>query len=224
MAYNLEQVRDRVINGKLDDPTYDAEIVDQFINDAQREIFNTHELPFMEKVFDGQLPAGGVTFEFPDDFQTTQSLKLTSPDGATRNITGLYMKFNDFNRSYTVPENNEAGAPTQWTMHNNKIYLSRPTDQSYILQLWYLKTPDLLEDDADVPEVPEEFSEALVLGAYYRVLERNEDFDLAAFIKNGDYTTQTDLMVQRLGKRQTGKPMTMGQPLRSGGARRKGRV
>lgn len=81
------------------------------------------------------------------------------------------------------------------------------------MDIFYLKRPDELEDDADVPEIPEEFQEALVLGAFKRVLERNEDYDLAAVIGN-QYNDQLDRMVNRYGFRMTGGPVIMKQPNR----------
>lgn len=220
MAYDLSHIRNRVINDKLDDPTYDSGVVDNFINDTQREIFNSAELPFTEKVFSGQVPVDEYIFQFPLDYQVAQALVITDPQDQKRDIMKYYMGFREFNRAYPVPSQNDSGVPLAWTSHGNKMYFSRPTDQQYQLDLSYNKSPIKLEADADVPEVPEAFEEALVLGAYWRVLERNEDFDLAAFIRNGDYQDQLDLMAQRLGKRQSGKPNRMGQPLRGAVGRR----
>ncbi len=50
MAYILAGIRSRVQLDKLDDEEYDASIIDNFINDTQRDIFNECELPFMEKI------------------------------------------------------------------------------------------------------------------------------------------------------------------------------
>lgn len=218
--YTLAYVRNRVLDDKLDDTGYDPDIVDRFINDTQRSIFNTYELPFMEKVFRGTLPVDASIFTFPVDYQMQQSLVIVSPEGQIRDISNNYVDFREFNRIYPVPDNNDAGMPSIWTIHGGRLYLDRKTDQEYTLSLYYLKTPAILEDDGDVPEIPIEFEEVLVLGAYYRVLQRNEDFDQAAFVKNGDYTDELDKMVARLGKRQTGRPQVMGQPLRTQRARR----
>ena len=62
-----------------------------------------------------------------------------------------------------------------------------------------------------------------MLGGYIRVLERNEDFDLAAFYKNGDYADELSKLETRYGRRQQGKATTIGQPLRTGRTRRNGR-
>jgi len=215
MAYTLATVRDAVRDIKLDDPEYEASVVDRFINDAQREIFNSYELPFSEKVFTGTLPSGDYIFDFPDDYQLSQSLKIVDPEANIRTLNDYYLPFRQFNEQFPFPSTRDVGTPTYWTTHSNKLYFSQPTDQVYQLSTWYIKTPTLLEDDLDVPEVPEEFSEALILGATMRVQKRNEDYDLAAAL-NQDYIAQTDLMQMRLGKRQTGTPTVMGQPQRAG--------
>lgn len=214
MAYNLASVRDRIRDAKLDDPGYEASIIDGFINDAQREIFNSYELPFMEKSFTGTLPSGEFIFSFPDDYQLSQSLKIVDPEKNIRSLNDDYLRFRAFNEQFPFPEVEEPGPPMYWTTYGNKLYLHRPTDQEYQLNTFYIKKPDELTDDAHVPEIPEEFQEALVLGAFKRVYQRNEDYDLAAAI-NQEYVLQTDLMAQRLGKRQGATPMVMGQPLRS---------
>lgn len=214
MAYTLADLRNRVLDDKLDDTTFDPDIVDRFINDTQNEIFNTYELPFQEKVFAGVLPAGAYIFTFPSDYQQAQSLVITGPTGNVRDLSESYLDFRQFNKAYPTPGFYTAGVPTMWTIYGNKMYMNKPTDQQYNLTMFYLKRPDQLEADGDVPEIPEEFAEVLVLGAYYRVLARNENFDQASFIENGDYTKQVDLMVGRLGKRQSASPTTMAVPNR----------
>lgn len=223
MAYTLAGLRQRVLEDKLDDTDFEADIVDRFLNDAQRSIFNQYELPFMEKTFAGTLPDGGYVFTFPADYQLVQSLKLVDPTDDKQDITKYYMKFRDFNEAYPIPTENTEAKPSIWTLHGNRLYFSQPTDQIYTLELYYIKKPDLLEDDGDVPELPSEFEELLVLGAYIRVLERNEDFDLAAYYKNGPYTEELDKLTARYGKRLLGGPSVMGQPLRQLRGRRNGR-
>lgn len=221
MAYTLATLRNRVLDDKLDDTSFDPNIVDRFLNDAQRAVFNTYELPFMEKVFVGLLPSGGTIYTFPDDYQIEQSMVLTDPSSVRRDLTDNYVDFRTFNSQYYLPTAGTPGTPSVWTIHGNKMYIDKPTDQNYTLTLFYLKSPDTMENDNDVPEIPEAFSEVLVLGAYYRILQRNEDFDLALSIKNGDYTDELEKMVERLGKRQTGKAMSMANPTRVARSRRR---
>lgn len=222
MAYTLASIRNRVLDDKLDDTEFDPEIVDRFINDTQRSLFNTYELPFMEKTFTGVMIAGEHIFELPVDYQVENALILTTAD-KVRDLTRHYVDFRDFIMSYPNVEALEAAPPSIWTSYGNKIYFSRPLDEEHQVQLWYLKKPILLSADGDVPELPEEFEELLVLGAYIRVLERNEDLDLALYYKNGDYQDELDKLESRLGRRQTGTPTTMGQPMRVSRGRRSGR-
>lgn len=211
MSYNLSSIRNQVIDDKLDDTSFDPSVVDRFINATQRDIFNTYELPFQEKVFSGALPISERIFEFPDDLQVMQAVVITAPDGTQKDITKAYMPYKDFIRSYPTPANNVPSSVVAWTSYAGRMYTGAPIDQSYTMDTFYLKTPDELEDDSDVPEVPEEFQEVLVLGAYKRVLERNEDFDLAAVVDT-QYGRQLDKMVSRYGFRITGQPVIMRQP------------
>lgn len=181
MEYNLLGIRNQVINDKLDDPMFEADVVDRFINTAQRWIFNQFELPFTEGRFSGVIAAGQTVFEFPKDVQVPQSLVLTTAD-EQKDISDDYVLFRQFFQAFPKPESNSPGTPTYWTSHAGKLYLSQPTDKAYQLDTFYIKKPTLLTDDADVPEVPEEFQELLILGAYSRVLKRNEDWDMAAIV------------------------------------------
>jgi len=202
------------MNDKLDDTSYDTSIIDRFINDTQREIFNTYELPFQEKVFAGSLPSGAYIFTLPSDYQMTQSMVLTN-EGFRKDLSHQYVDFRDFNAWYPTPSEYVAGPPDVWTLYGNQLYFTRPTDDAYTISLFYLKTAKELTGDTDVPEIPEAWGEILVLGAYYRVLERNEDFDQAAFIRDGDYADMVDLMVARLSQRQSASPSTIRQTMRS---------
>lgn len=215
MAYTLATIRNRVYTDKLDDTSIASGTIDNFINDTQREIFNTYELPFQEKVFLGNLPPGASIYTLPTDHQTTQSMVLTNANQRL-DLTRNYVDFRDFNYSYPTPDQYTAGAPSLWTLYGNQLYFSRPTDTTYTISLFYLKTAKTLSGDTDVPEIPEEFSELLVLGAYIRALEFNENFDQAAFVRGQDFNPLLDLMVARLSERQTGKPSVIRQTHRGG--------
>lgn len=209
--YNLASIRNQVLVDKLDDTDYDPSVIDNFINATQREIFNTYELEFQEKVFSGSIPAGARTFTFPEDLQAFQSLVITGPNGAQQNIMNKYIQFKDFNKLFPTPDNNPAGPITAWTSYAGTMITSAPVDEPYIMTTFYIKKPDILSDDTDVPEIPEEFQEILVLGAYKRVLQRNEDFDYAAVVNN-EYQGQLELMVNRYGFRMADMPIRMKRP------------
>lgn len=211
MEYTLAYLRERVLEDKLDDDSFDPVIVDRFLNDAQRAIYNSVELPFMEKVFAGTISASQYIFTFPDDYKKSQSLILTAPEGQQRNLTNFYLGFRDFNNRFPDPSQNGVSPPTLWTLHADKLYFSAPTDQQYTMTMYYIKRPEKMVEDEDVPSVPEDFEELLLLGAHYRILQRNEDFDLAGAVK-AEYLEEYDKLIPSYGTRQTGKPTIMGRP------------
>lgn len=196
MDYNLAGLRQRVRIDKLDDEEFDGSVIDNFINDTQREIFNQYELPFQEKIFQGAIPAGSTMVQLPSDLAQLQSQTLTDVPGFSK----MKHKWRDFFEIYPDNTAEAAGAPCAWTLYAGNVILNAPVDQEYTLTLYYIRKPILLTQDSHVPEIPEEFSELLVLGAYIRVLKRNEDFDQADYVET-EYNKQLDLLVSRYGFR-----------------------
>ena len=204
MEYNLAGIRQRVLVDKLDDDEFDPQVVDNFINDTQRDIFNQFELPFQEKIFSGTIPAGSTIFQLPSDVAQIQSQTLS---GVSR-FANLNMPWREFFMAYPDAANETPAAPSRWTLYAGNVILNAPTDQEYTMTLFYIRKPKVLVENSDVPEIPEEFSELLVLGAYRRILERNEDFDLAATV-NGQYQSILTQLVSRYGFRQSNGPIKM---------------
>ena len=208
MEYNLASLRQRVLVDKLDDDEFDGGIVDRFINDTQRDIFNQYELTFQEKIFAGTLPSTSLMFSLPTDIAQLQSAVVTAPDDNIVDIMSKYIDFRTFNKLFPKPSINEAGDIQYWSLYSGNMMLSRATDVDYELTIFYTKTPKTLTLAADVPEIPEEFSELLVLGAYIRCLERNEDFDLANYIRS-EYNNLLDMLVAKYGFRKANGPIKM---------------
>lgn len=208
MSYTLAGVRNRVIIDKLDDEDFDPQVVDNFINDAQRDIFSEYTLPFTEKIFTGNLPAGATMFQLPSDVSSLQAFLVTDGEGRSRDIMNYFMSFSEFNGIYPVPSVNEAGYIHRWTMYGGKMIVSRPVPADYDMTLYYNKVPATLTDDVQVPELPEEFEEALVLGAFYRVQLREGDSDEALLTK-AEYQRKLEQMVSRYGFRMNAGPIKM---------------
>jgi hypothetical protein len=204
MEYNLAALRQRVLVDKLDDEEFDSGVVDRFINDTQRNIFNQYELPFMEKIFQGTIPAGVTMFKFPDDVALIQSHSVL---GVPR-FSDRRMDFRSFFQKHNDIANSPASTVLNWTLYAGNMLLSAPTDQEYTMSLFYIKKPTTLTVDTQVPDLPEEFSELLVLGAYLRILKRNEDFDLAKEVEK-EYNDQLMLLVNRYGFREANGPIKM---------------
>lgn len=205
MEYNLAALRKRIAIDRLDDEDFEPDLIDRFINDAQRDIFNKFELPFQEKIFSGQLPVGVNMFQLPSDVASVQSRVVTSPDGSQRTIDNGYMRFKDFNRNFPTPANNQPGPINYWTLYANSMITSCPTDQEYTLDLYYLRKPKTLVEGTDVPEIPEEFAELLIMGALKRIYFREGDEDELTWA-NAEYTRLETLLTNRYGSRQKNGP------------------
>lgn len=208
MEYNLAGLRNRVIVDKLDDDEFDTNVVDNFLNDTQRDIFNQYELPFQESIFRGTIPVDSLIFGMPSDVALPLSYIITGPDGYQKNLHDSFHDFRTFNRLFPTPANNTPGIISNWTLFGGNILTSAPTDTEYTMTVFYIKKPTLLLEDGDVPELPEEFSELLILGALYRIQKRNEDYDQAA-VTEGEYKNQLNLLVSRYGFRQADGPIKM---------------
>lgn len=204
MEYNLAGIRNRVLVDKLDDDEFDSDIVDNFINDTQRNIFNQFELPFQEKIFQGVIPAGSTMFQLPSDVAQIQSRTLSGVSG----FGNMKMEWRTFFKAHPDSGAQTPSSPGQWTQYAGNIIFSAPTDKDYTMTLFYIRKPLTLLENADVPEIPEEFSELLVLGAFKRILQRNEDFDLAREV-DGEYQNQLLLLVNRYGERDSDGPIKM---------------
>jgi len=136
-------------------------------------------------------------FQSPTDLAQLQSQTMVDVPG----FSNYKMKWRDFFQTYPDNVNSTPGAPSSWTLYANNFIFDKPTDKDYVFTMFYIRKAKLLEGDTDVPEVPEDFAELLVLGAYIRVLKRNEDFDQAAFVQT-DYDRLLDLLVARYGFRE----------------------
>lgn len=208
MAYNLGTVRTRV-EQKLDDESFGTTKLNQFINDGQRDILNTRRFTFMETEGTPTTTASSSTLSnYPTDVQTPLSLRIVSPINYATLLT--YVEYEDFDES--IPNQALAGdnIPQYWRIFNGSIEVYPTADDTYTLKLKYIKNPTELVDDSDVPEIPESFGEILVLAAYKRALEHNDDYDQAQLIQQ-QIDVQIDTMDERY-KRQKGVPHIMRQP------------
>ena len=111
MDYNLASLRNRVLVDKLDDDEFEPKIIDNFINDTQRDIFNQYELPFQEKIFQGTIPAGSTIFKLPTDVAQLQSQNMLG----VRNWQNQQMDWRSFIRAYPDTANEEPAEPGAWT-------------------------------------------------------------------------------------------------------------
>lgn len=199
MDYTLQAIVRRVQTDKLDDDEFDTGVITRFINDTQRDIFNNYELSFQEKIFAGTLPATSTMFSVPTDLALLQRAVLSNGTNV-QDISSKYMPWREFVQRYPDPSANPAGDVSNWTSYAGNIILNCPQEDEQTLTMYYIRKPITLVTGTQVPEIPEEFSELLVLGAYIRCLKFNEDNDQAAY-HEVEYNKMLDLLVTRYGAR-----------------------
>jgi len=76
------------------------------------------------------------------------------------------------------------------------------------LTLRYFKKPTPLSSDDDVPELPSNFEELLIVGAAYRVLQVKDNYDQAAILQN-KYDEILQKLVMKYSQPQVGTPTRM---------------
>lgn len=135
------------------------------------------------------------------DFQAAIDLRITSPNNLAKIIP--YFDYRQFDRTYPDPSSAEDGTPILWYTFGGEIRVYPAPDQAYTFELNYIKKPTALTLTGDVPDVPAEFEELMVLGMYKRALEHEDNFDQAQVIQS-QFDDLLEKMVLRLSQRQIG--------------------
>lgn len=103
---------------------------------------------------------------------------------------------------------NPQGVPNFWYYYAETIRVYPEPDAGYDLTLRYYKKPTLLSSATDVPDVPSEFEELLVLGAAYRVFQVIDNYDQAAVLQN-KFDELLQKLVVKSSQPQVGAPTIM---------------
>ena len=130
--------------------------------------------PYTLTVSNADITAGAG---LPATFDRAISVRLTTADYEKEL---RYVEYRDLLKRHPDLATADTGTPTMWYKFANTIKVFPEPDIAYTLSLDYYKTPTELSDDADVPEIPSLYEELLVIGAYLRALEHDDDYDEAA--------------------------------------------
>ena len=207
MAYNLQSIRNQVKN-RISDQNFSTAMINQFINDEQREVLNYYDLPFNRTSATLTLTTGTNTVALPSNCQKIKNLEITAPAGYDNNLDPFYLEYNRFAEAFRPVQYYSANQPSWWTVYNTSIIFMSNADNTYTLQIDYINKPLELSGETDVPVIPEEFQEILVLGAMVRCLEANDDNDIAAY-QNGKKNLLVQAMLKRYAPQQTAKTPIM---------------
>ncbi len=202
MAYTTGALITKVQN-KLDDTGFSSTKITDFLNDTQREIFNSRLFRFMETSTTFTSVAGQTLLgSLPSNFQIAIDLMITSPLNYLAKL-----EYVDFKVIDAIPAVISNTIPTYWYEYGGSIYVyPAPIDSSLTFTLRYYKTPTELVSSSDVPSVPEEFQELLVLGATKRALQHNDSYDQAGVLQINEFDPMLDQMTRRFGPRKQDGP------------------
>jgi len=207
MAYTANDIISRV-QARLKDASVSNTNILQFINDVNREICNRYQLDFMQASTTFNTVAGTDSYSLTSiaaDLQQLYSLRVTSPDNAE--IYLQPMTADEFDMYIQDPTSQTQGSPTKYYLRNNTVYLTPTPDAIYTVAVRYIKLPTTLTSSSQ-PDIPEEFNEIVVLGALYRAMQTNDNYDQALIIKN-QMDTQVVDMLKRLRMQPAGSTRVM---------------
>lgn len=202
MAYTLGAITTRV-QQRVRDTGFSSSEIQSYINDTQRDIFNEYRLPFMEdsQTYTATVGVTDITNGSGLPTNYVQALDLLNANGKL--IPNVDVRELDQNI-----EEGTSDSPICWYLYENTINVYPAPTTAYGLTLRYYKKPTELTADANVPEVPSEFEEILVVGAAYRVMQVKDNYDQAGILQN-KYDELLDKLVQRYSQAQVGKPTVM---------------
>jgi len=202
--YNLSGLISR-IKVRLDDQEYPDETITEFLNDALFDALGEAHYQFLERVYKAATQAPGV-LPLPRDFQTAISLTAKNE----KSVWPMrYMAYDDF-----FDHEKESGVKNyRFTVFGGQLLYNVPNIEGeeyedgearfYELALYYLAKPLPLSQSTDVPVIPYEFGEILVMGALARAERLRDNFDYAAIYEN-KYDELVTNMKLRYCPRQAG--------------------
>lgn len=185
------------IKKRLKDPEFDDEILIGYVNDAQNEVLGESPYMFLEKIDDFlDIPMGEL--DLPRDYQTTRTIT------AIKDHVGHTIDYVAPIAYFEAKTQKHPGINYKYTIFGNRLYYTVPRDNNpkpFKIRHLYLAKPRELVRDTDKPNLPDEYSEILVLGALMRAEEDRDNYDFAA-IHERRYEQLVENMKLRYGPRQ----------------------
>lgn len=211
MAYQLSDLVTKV-QQRVKDTGYSSTEIKNYINDAQRDVFNEYRLPFMQTTQGYTLDTSTSDITngagLPSNFVQAIKLVLTTAGRESEipfaDYKELIERYGDLDDT-TV---NAANVPSWAYKYGTTIRVFPKPNSAYTVTLYYFKEPTALSADADVPEIPSEFEEILVVGAASRVLQVKDNYDQATVLEN-KFMELLDKLVNRYSKTQAGRAHVM---------------
>ena len=211
MAYQLSDLITKVQRRVRDTGYSSSEIID-YLNDTQNDIFNEYRLPFMQTYVDYVLFANVADITngsgLLSDYVQAVDLQITTTG---KEYQLMYKSYEEIFSQYPDPDDQTAypsTTPKYWYFYDETIKVFPTSSVDIDVRLHYSKKPTELTQATDVPSVPSQFSELLVVGAAYRVLQVKDNYDQAGILQN-KYDELLQKLVVKYSVPQTGKAISM---------------
>lgn len=190
------------IKDELQDESYSESRIIRYINQAYFEVFGEVPYSFFEKTYKYETIDSGE-LQVPRDFQSVIRL-VVEKDKMKMPLT--YVAPREYFAEY------DGMKVYQYTVIGNQIHFHLPDDfncddddlvpdEFYTVKLYYEAKPVALAESTDVPLIPSEYGEILVLGALARAERRRGNYDFAQIYENRENELITN-MAMRYGPRQ----------------------
>lgn len=201
MAYTFLALKNKLAT-QIGDPNLDSTVTGDALNYTEQEIFSKFDLTLNSDQHTNAVASGAnvLTSSLPSDFQRVSSLYVTAPTGLSEDLTDFFVPVKDFRRLFPLPSIRGDSSLREWTYWTSVEFANNALTD-YTVKIDYIKTMPLLEDDADVPSIPQSFEELLMLGAKIRIYEQKEDFDYANQFANR-YADALESFITRYSTRQ----------------------
>ena len=192
------------VKDELQDESYDESRITRYINQTYFETFGEVPYSFFEKVYRYET-IDSDELQLPNDFESVINLVVE------RDKMKMPLK-------YLAPKEYFAAYHGEkiykFTVIGNKVLFKLPEDyecndndlvpdEFYTMKLYYLAKPVKLVNNTDIPIIPSEYGEILVLGALVRAERRRGNYDFAQIYDNHKNELLTN-MALRYGPRQLG--------------------
>lgn len=200
------------VKAKLRDADYSDEDIKSFLNMAQYEVLGADKYKFLERKYTFQAVEGGE-IDTPKNLQTIIRVVADTPHGRTLINYLSPAEFQELPAGATEATWTEYGKHLMYHLSPLERTEEAEAQKFYNIHVYYLAKPTEMVENTDVPTIPQEFQEILILGAMARAEQARDNFDFAQIYENKYYELLTN-MTLRYGLRNQGMGNVSRVPVR----------
>lgn len=162
---NLSALRTEVLNHGFDPVQFGSARVNQYLNDGYRLICRRVDYYVEEATSDFTTTVGTSAYPWPTNLARLRSLRL--PD-FSQELEAVSLR--DIDRS-----TNTSGQPSYYALDGGNVHVYPSPDGVYNLELRYWAMPTELVNDADTPNLPDDWHHLLWVYACAIAFEAEDD-------------------------------------------------